>query len=130
MIKTIEEAKVIADKTLSPQELIDLYEQVRMNYVQTEVEEYDYEQGTEEYRKACERTDAWSVLEDELEARIIERARAEGLLAGEIKAGEYFEKLSPYMNKCGYVSSGGWWFKTEADGDVPDDEDDVRIAFN
>ncbi len=72
--------------------------------------EYDYEEDTEEYEKACSATDAWSEIMDRLEEKVRETAASEGLF-DLIPSNETIEQIEPFMNKCGYINAKGWWVK-------------------
>ena len=71
---------------------------------------YDYEEGTEEYKKACQITDEWFALMDELVEKIFDILRSEGVdipETGQIKV------LAPFMERYGYFDGNGWWIKKD-----------------
>ena len=67
---------------------------------------YDYEEGTKEYKEACDITDAWGALMDELENEIIDVLKAENTTLPD--AGQR-EILAPFMKRNGYEDGDGWW---------------------
>lgn len=69
---------------------------------------YDYEEGTEEYKKACQITDEWFSFMDELGERILDILRSEGV---EIPETGQIEVLEPFMKRYGYFDGNGWWIK-------------------
>ena len=68
----------------------------------------DYEEGTEEYKKACQIEQEWFSLEEELKERIFDILRSEGV---EIPETEQIEVLEPFMKRYGYFDGNGWWIR-------------------
>ena len=66
----------------------------------------DYEEGTEEYKKACQIEHEWFLLEEELRERIFDILRSEGV---EIPETGQIEVLEPFMKRYGYSNGSGWW---------------------
>lgn len=73
-----------------------------------EDEIYDYEEGSDDYRKACEITDAWFELADKLKVLIFEILKLEGVSIP--KTGQ-IEVLTPFMERNGFEDRNGWWVK-------------------
>ena len=68
----------------------------------------DYEEGTEEYKKACQIEQEWFSLEEELKERIFDILRSEGV---EIPETGQIEVLEPFMKRYGYFDGNGWWIR-------------------
>lgn len=71
---------------------------------------YDYEEGTEEYKRACDITDAWGKLMEELLADIFDILRSQNV---SIPNDGWITVLAPFMERNGYEDGGGWWFPLE-----------------
>lgn len=69
---------------------------------------YDYDERTEEYRKACEIVDKWFSLDDILEEQIFEILSSENV---RIPQKGQIEVMIPFMERNGYRDAGGWWIK-------------------
>ena len=72
--------------------------------------EYDYEEGTSEHKRAREITDAWCALMDEYEEKIFEILTGEGIT---IPSRAQIKVLIPFMARNGYRDANGWWIKAE-----------------
>ena len=72
--------------------------------------EYDYEEGSPEHKKACTITDEWGTLMDEYKKRIFEILTNEGV---SIPPKGQIEVLKPFMARFGYVDGNGWWIKQD-----------------
>ena len=90
------------------QSIIDAYAAVHNKAWWIEDNEYDYEEGTTAYTYACEQTDAWFALMDELLEIIFGYIRDEGII---IPEKGYNTVLAPFMEKHGYNDGNGWWMK-------------------
>lgn len=69
---------------------------------------YDYDKGTPEHKTACDIADAWCLLMDEYEQRILNILAGEGVTiprTGRINVLAYF------MERNGYSNRGGWWIE-------------------
>lgn len=73
-----------------------------------EDEEYDYDEGTAEYKQAREKTDLWFSLADKLRERIFVILQAEGV---QIPSKGQITVLEPFMKRHGYIKGQGWWIK-------------------
>ena len=90
------------------QSIVDTYVAVHNQAFWIEDDEYDYEEGTTAYTYACEQTDAWFALMEELEEIIYSYLRNEGI---EIPDKGRIAVLAPFMDKHGYRDGNGWWIK-------------------
>ena len=88
------------------QSIIDAFAAVHNKHIWVEDDEYDYEIGTTAYAYACEQTDAWSALADELLELIFGYVRDEG---GTIPETGWYYAITPFMEKHGYRAGNGWW---------------------
>ena len=68
----------------------------------------DYEEGTEEYKKARSIEQEWFSLEEELKERIFDILRSEGV---EIPETGWIKVVEPFMKRYGYFDGNGWWIK-------------------
>ena len=107
---SIEEMQQKIASMKTTQELVDAYVIACYKFKFFEDAEYDYEEDTEEYEKACSATDAWSEIMDRLEEKVRETAASEGLF-DLIPSNETIEQIEPFMNKYGYINAKGWWVK-------------------
>ena len=90
------------------QSIIDAYAAVHNKAWWIEDNEYDYEEGTTAYAYACEQTDAWFTLMDELQEIIFGYLRDKGI---PIPEKGYHKVLVPFMEQHGYNDGNGWWVK-------------------
>ena len=107
---TAEYALKAAEEIETEEELAVLFAVVSNKTVFVEDEIYDYEEGTEEWKRAVENTHFWLDLERKLRNRIFAILRAEGV---EIPATRQIVVLEPFMKRNGYFDGRGWWIKLE-----------------
>lgn len=88
--------------------LADIYAVVHNKFWFVEDDEYDYETGSSEHKKACSITDAWGELMDECKKQIFDILISEGAT---IPDSGQFKVLELYMQKFGYSNCNGWWVK-------------------
>ena len=105
---TASDARERYNDSLSGQDLADALAIISNKFWWIEDEEYDFEEGTAEYKKACAITDEWGDLMDDFKARVFAILIKEG-----IKIPESGQRavLAPFMKKYGYDDKGGWWIK-------------------
>ncbi len=107
---TLEEAEQIAKNIKTEKDLAEIFAAVDNKARWLNANIYDYDEGTEEYSKACEIVDKWFLLADELEAQTFEILKSENVKipkTGQIKV------LIPFMERNGYRDGRGWWIKKE-----------------
>lgn len=92
----------------SPQDVADAFAVVSNQFWWVEDNEYDYEEGTAEHKKACSITDEWRNLMKKYEQKIFDLLQSEGI---QIPATGRISVLAPFMQKYGYSDKGGWWIK-------------------
>lgn len=107
---TAEYAVKAAEEIETEEELAVLFAMVDNKTVFVEDEIYDFEEGTEEWKRAVENTDFWFDLEKKLRNRIFGILRAEGV---EIPATRQIVVLEPFMKRNGYFNGRGWWIRIE-----------------
>lgn len=73
-----------------------------------EDEEYDFDEGTEEWKSARERTELWFSFADRLRDDIFAILQTEGI---EIPSEKQILVLEPFMNRNGIEHRQGWWIK-------------------
>lgn len=105
---TIEKANEIFDKIETEKDIANLFAIVYNKAWWIEDEEYEFEEGTEEHRKAVERTDMWFALSDKLRNMIFDILRHEGV---EIPDKGQIVVLEPFMKRNGFRDGQGWWIK-------------------
>ena len=109
--RSLEEMWVIAKTYSTTQELVDAYAGAHNKFWWVEDDEYDFEEGTEEHKKACAVTDAWEQVMDYLQERVIACAIEEGLFAEKQPDSGLVKQLEGFMKKYGYRDGRGWWVK-------------------
>ncbi len=109
--KSLEEMWVIAKNYSSTQELVDAYTKAHNKFWWVEDDEYDFEEGTEEHKKARAITDAWGELMDFFRERVIACAIEEGLFAERQPDSGLVKQLEAFMKKYGYRDGRGWWVR-------------------
>ena len=103
---TIEKANEIFNKIETEKDIADLYAEVENKAWWIEDEQYDYEVGTDEYKRAREKTKMWFSLSDKLKEMIFDILKSEGVIIpdkGQIVV------LEPFMKRNGYKNGNGWW---------------------
>ncbi|MDU0940097.1 MAG: ATP-grasp domain-containing protein [Clostridiales bacterium] len=108
---SLEEMSRISASLRNAQELVDSFAGVSNKFWWVEDDVYDFEEGTAEYKLACEITDAWGALMDELEERLIRTAKEEGLMKEDEEHPNSKAALLPIMEKYGYRDINGWWVR-------------------
>lgn len=103
---TIKEAEKALSKIKNEKELAMLFAMIENKAWWIEDEIYDYQEGTEEYRVAVEKTDLWFLLADRLRYKIFAILIKEGV---QIPIIGQKAVLEPFMNRNGYKDNQGWW---------------------
>ena len=109
--RSLEEMWVVAKTYSTTQELVDAYVGAHNKFWWVEDDEYDFEEGTEEHKKACAVADAWEQVMDYLQERVIACAIEEGLFAERQPDSGLVKQLEGFMKKYGYRDGRGWWVK-------------------
>ncbi len=109
--KTIDEMWEVARNYSDTQELVDAYVGAHNKFWWVEDDEYDFEEGTEEHKKACAITDACGNLMDYLQKLVVVCASEEGLLTERQPNYGLMKQLEAFMAKYGYRDGRGWWVK-------------------
>lgn len=105
---TIEKASEMFDEIETERELATLFAVVENKAWWIEDEEYDFNEGTEEYKKAVERTNMWFSLTDKLRDEIFKILKSEGI---KIPDKGQIVVLEPFMKRNGFKDGQGWWIK-------------------
>ena len=98
-----------ADKK-TEKDLADAFAIASNKFWWVEDNEYDYEEGSPEHKKACAITDESSKLMDEYKNRIFEILTNEGIT---IPSKGQREVLKPFMARFEYIDGNGWWIKQD-----------------
>ena len=101
----------IARNYRTTQELVDAYAVAYNKFLWVEDDIYDFEEGSEEYKKACSVTDAWEQVIDYLEERIIECTTEEGLFAESQPNLSLVKQMEAFMEKYGYRNGRSRWVR-------------------
>ncbi|MBQ8171813.1 MAG: hypothetical protein IJZ95_07500 [Oscillospiraceae bacterium] len=87
-------------------ELASLYATVSNKAWYIEDNIYDFNEGTDEYRSACDLTRRWFALEEKLRTRIFAILISEGVT---IPQKGQNQVIIPFMKRNGFLDMGGWW---------------------
>ena len=98
----------ICSQLKKTQEIVNAFAAALNEFWWVEDNVYDYEEGTEDYKKACTITDEWKELLDYLEDKVVQRAKEEKLMKQDEKYPRAISSLSPIMEKYGYQNKQGW----------------------
>ena len=110
---SLEDMKKIIANIKTTEDLVEAFVIACYKYAFKEDETYDYEEGTEEYEKACAESDAWRDIQDDLVKRCLQIAKSEGLMDESLSDYGWQSKLERFMNKYGYYDGSGWWIKKD-----------------
>ena len=105
----------ICSQLKKTQEIVNAFAAALNEFWWVEDNVYDYEEGTEDYKKACTITDEWKELLDYLEDKVVQRAKEEKLMKRDEKYPRAISSLSPIMEKYGYQNKNGWWVRMPGD---------------
>ena len=105
---TIEKAYQIFNEIKTEKDIANLFAVVENKAWWIEDEIYDFEEGTEEHRKAVERTDMWFSLADKLKEMIFDILKSENI---EIPDKGQIVVLEIFMKRNGFRDGQGWWIK-------------------
>lgn len=107
---TVDMIKTMIDKIITEQELANLFVYVENVLFDIEDNEYDYEEGTDEYQNAHNETELWLKLHNQLKEKIFDILRLENVIIPE--QGQ-ISVLIPFMKRNGYKNDDGWWESIE-----------------
>lgn len=105
---TIEIAQKFYREINSEQELANLYSVVSNKAWWLADNDFDYEEGTEQYKESHRITEQWFVLEEKLKKDIFKILRKEGI---KIPKRGHIVVLEPFMQRYGYQNGDGWWIQ-------------------
>lgn len=109
--KTADEVRQFFGECPAEQDLADAYALTSNQFWWVEDTVYDFEEGTQEYHKACGMTDEWRMLMNEYKEKIVAVLIREGSVLPEKKEAEV---LLTFMKRNGYTDGDGWWIKKGA----------------
>lgn len=89
------------------QDLVDRYVQAHNHFWFIEDDVYDYIQGSKEYEEARNEVEAWGRIMDELQDRLIKKAKEERLF--DERGRGLLKQLERFMSQYGYQDGRGWW---------------------
>lgn len=78
-----------------------------------EDDEYDYEEGTDEWNSARDEADRWFAISDQLRERIFSILRSENVV---IPNKGWISVLEPFMERNGFRNASGWWQSKSEEG--------------
>ena len=105
---TIEEANTLFCEIKTEKDIANLFAVVENKAWWIEDEEYDFDEGTEEYKKARKKTIEWFSLADKLKDMIFDILKSEDV---EIPEKGQIVVLEPFMKRNGFKDGQGWWIK-------------------
>lgn len=105
---TIEEMRVLAKQASTEREIAVAFAAASNKAWWVEDNEYDYEEGSEEHKKACRITHDWFEVSDILQEKIFTILRSEGV---SIPDKGQMAVVSPFMERNGYWDGSGWWIR-------------------
>lgn len=103
---TAEEAASYIDTIETERELAALFAYVDNKAWDIADNKYDFEEGTELHKSACEETDKWFAVADRLKEKIFSILRRENVSIP--KKGQ-IDVLVPFMKRNGFTNENGWW---------------------
>lgn len=106
-----DELRQAIQSTTDTKKIVDAFVIAHNKFWYIEDDTYDYEVGTLEYKRIRAIVDAWGKLMDDLEARVLQAAKAEDLWSEQLANQGLIEQLKPIMAKYGYLDGRGWWIK-------------------
>ena len=107
---SIENVLALVGEIKTEMELATLYALVENKAWWIEDDIYDYDTGTDGYRNACDITNKWFSVANELGKRIFIILRSEKTV---IPERGYNTVLKPFMERNGFVDGRGWWIHKE-----------------
>lgn len=103
---TVEEAASYIDTIETERDLAALFAYVDNKAWDIEDNIYDFEEGTELHKAACEETDKWFAVADRLKEKIFSILRRENI---SIPQKGQIDVLIPFMKRNGFTNENGWW---------------------
>ena len=105
---SIDDLRDVIENKPTERDIADAFAIASNWWVVAEDAEYDYDEGTEEYIRACKRADDWLELSDMLEEKIYVILKSEGITIPEVAR---IDVLEVFMERNGYKDRGGWWVR-------------------
>lgn len=103
---TVEEAASYIDAIETERDLAALFAYVDNKVWDIADNEYDFEEGTELHKSACEETDKWFAVAERLKEKIFSILHRENVSIP--KKGQ-IDVLAPFMKRNGFTNESGWW---------------------
>lgn len=109
----LQDMEQLAAEATSSEELVKIFAAVHNKFWFIEDDVYDYEEGSEEYLRVSAIVDAWGRLMDQIEERLIQKAKLEGFMDISEEHPHSIVALAPVMEHYGYRDGRGWWVPIE-----------------
>jgi len=109
--KTVDEMKEELKNNTTTQELVDAYVNVHNKFWFIEDDLYDYDEGSDEYKRVYDSISQWYQVMKQLDQEIMEKASEEGLLDEMESNSGTTKRLKSFMSRYGYRDASGWWVK-------------------
>ena len=109
----LEDMELLAAEAMSSEELVKIFAAIHNKFWFIEDDVYDYEEGTEAYLRVSAIVDAWGKLMDQIEERLIQKAKLEGFMDVSEGHPHSIVALTPFMEHYGYMDGRGWWVPIE-----------------
>lgn len=103
---TAEEAASYIDAIETEEDLAALFAYVDNKALDIADNEYNFKEGTELHKAACEETNKWFAVSDRLKEKIFSILRRENVSIP--KKGQ-IDVLIPFMKRNGFTNENGWW---------------------
>ncbi len=107
---SIEEAKKLFNQSVTEKELANVFAIASNKFLWVEDNIYDYKSGTAEYKRACEITDEWVMLKENIESKIFSILESKGVSIPDFGT---ISVLEPFMKRNGYFNGSGWWIMND-----------------
>lgn len=105
----IKDMEQYAAEAMSSEEIVKIFAAVHNKFWFIEDDVYDYEEGSEEYLRVSAIVDAWGKLMDQIEERLIQKAKLESFMDASEEHPHSIVVLTPFMEHYGYRDGSGWW---------------------
>ncbi len=115
--KIVDEMKEELKNSTTTQELVDAYVNVHNKFWFIEDDLYDYDEGSEEYKRVYDSISQWYQLMKQLDQEILKKASEEGLLDEKDSNSGTTKRLKSFMSRYGYCDASGWWVRTGAESE-------------
>lgn len=108
---TLENVWDFIESAKTSQEIVDAYVVVDNKFWWIAGEIDEREEGTEKFEEDCAIAKTWEEPWNYMKERVIDSAKAEGLMEEDEEYPHSVAALTPIVEKYGYRNSWGWWIE-------------------